>query len=59
MLNSAEHKVQLLIKSKMLKKIFFAFKLSYDVFILPINFKMPTSVGILTIIEDKFRAQLS
>ena len=41
-------KFHLLIKSKMLKRIFLAFKLSYDVFILLINVKMPTIVGILT-----------
>ena len=43
-------KFQLLIKSTMLKKKknFLAFKLSGIVFIMPINVKMPTIVGILT-----------
>ena len=42
-------KFQLIIKTKTLKKIIFlAFKLSYDVFILRINVKMPTIVGIIT-----------
>ena len=41
-------KFQLLIKTKMLIKIFLAFKLSDGVFILLINVKMPTIVGILT-----------
>ena len=52
---------QLLTKTKMLKyKSFFAFKLS-DVFIMLINVKMPTIVGILTFMSrhDKFRGQLS
>ena len=41
-------KVQLLVKTKTLKiKICIAFKLSDIVFIMPINVKMPTSVGIL------------
>ena len=42
-------KFQLLIKSKMLKNdTFLAFKLSDVVFIMFINVKMPTVVGILT-----------
>ena len=42
-------KFQLLIKTKMLKNTdFLAFILSEDVFILFINVKMPTIVGILT-----------
>ena len=41
-------------------KKFLALSISDDVFIMLINVKMPTIVGILTIIEqDKFRAQLS
>ena len=41
-------KIQLLIKTKMLKNIdLFAFKLSDSVFIMLINFKMPTIVGYL------------
>ena len=41
-------KFQFLIRTKMLIKIFLAFKLSDSVFILLINVKMPTIVGILT-----------
>ena len=42
-------KFQLLIKTNLLKnKLFFAFKLSDVVFIMLINVKMPTIVGILT-----------
>ena len=49
MLNSAEHEFQLLIKTKMLKKRFFLLSKSQDVvFIMLINVKMPTIVGILT-----------
>ena len=49
MLNSTEHKFQLLIelKYRQMKK-FLAFSLSDDVFIMLINVKMPTIVGILT-----------
>ena len=46
-------KFQLCIKTKMMKnKVFFLsyFKLSDDVFVLLINFKMPTIVGILKFI---------
>ena len=54
-------KFQLLIKSKMLKiKIFLALKLSDAVFIMLINVKMPTIVGIFNIYEqDKFLDLLS
>ena len=50
MLNSSEHKVQLLITCKAMKKreIFLALKLSDVVFILLINVKMSIIVGILT-----------
>ena len=41
-------KFQLLIPTKMLLKIFLAFNLTNVVFILLINVKMPTIVGILT-----------
>ena len=41
-------KFHLLIKTKILKKIFLAFKLSDIVLLLLINVKMPTLVGILT-----------
>ena len=42
-------KFQLLIKAKMLKiMIFLAYKLLVSVFILLINVKMPTTIGILT-----------
>ena len=45
-------KFQLLIKTKMLKvKYFLAFKLSDTAFILLIDVKMPTIVGILTFIS--------
>ena len=48
-LNSNEHEIQMLIKSKILKKkIFLAFRLSDVVFIMLLNVKMPTIVGILT-----------
>ena len=51
-------KFQLLIKTKMLKTYdFLAFKLSYAVFIMLINAKMPTIVDIYE--QDKFHAQLS
>ena len=55
-------KFQLLIKNKMLKntQIVLAIKLSDVVFILLINVKMPTIVGILTYMSmDKVCAQLS
>ena len=52
MLNSTEHKISTAHKTKTLKKIgIFAFKLSYDVFIMLINVKMPIIVGILTFIS--------
>ena len=52
-------KLQLLIKSKMLKKIFLAFKLSDVVFIMLINVNMAKFVGILSLNEhDKFHALL-
>ena len=44
-------KFQLLIKTKMLEnKDFFAFKLSDVLFIMQINVKMPTIVGIIKIV---------
>ena len=55
-------KFQLLIKTKILtnKEVFLALSLSGVVFIVLINVKMPTIVGILTFISRlKFRAQLS
>ena len=50
MLNSTEHEISTAHKSKMLKKVdfFIAFNLSDMLFILLINVKMPTIVGILT-----------
>ena len=50
MLNSTEHEISTAHKTKMLKKIkiVLAYKLSDVVFIMLINFKMPTVVGILT-----------
>ena len=49
MLNSTEYGIQLLIKTKMLKnKDSFVFKLSDVLFIMQINVKMPTIVGVLT-----------
>ena len=44
MLNSTEHKFQLLIKTKMLKKYFLALKLSDVVFMMLLNVKMPKMV---------------
>ena len=45
-------KFQLLIKTKMFKnKLFLAFKLTDVVFIMSINVKIPTIVGILTFIS--------
>ena len=54
-------KFQLFIKLKyQQKKKFLTLSLSDVVFIMLINIKMPTTVGILTFYEqDKFRAQLS
>ena len=53
-------KFELLIKSKIVKNNDPALKLPYDVFILLINVKMPTKVGILTFNEhDKCHSQLS
>ena len=51
---STEREISMLIKGKMVKKIFPALKLSDVVFILLINVKMPTIVGI----QVKFQAQL-
>ena len=49
MLNSTEHKFQLLINTKILiNKEVSCFKFSDVVFIMSINVKMPTIVGILT-----------
>ena len=50
----------MLIKTKMLreKKTFLAFKLLYVVFIMLINVKMPTIVGILTFMS-MFNSMLS
>ena len=50
-------KFQLLIKTKMLT--FLAFKLSDIVFIMLINVKMPTNIGILLFEHDTFHTQLS
>ena len=48
-LNSNEHEIQMLMKSKILKKkIFLAFRRSDVVFIMLLNVEMPTIVGILT-----------
>ena len=54
-------KFQLLIKAKMLKnKDFLAFRLSAVVFIVLINVKIPTIVGIITFMSmKKIYAQLS
>ena len=55
-------KFQLLIKSKMVKiYMFIALRLSNVVFILLINVKMPTTVGILTLMSriNSMHAQLS
>ena len=46
MLNSTEHEISTAHKNKMLK-MFTTFKLSEAVFIMLINVKMPTTVGIL------------
>ena len=49
MVNSSEHEISTPHKNNMLKtKTFHAFKLSDVVFIMLINVKMPTIVGILT-----------
>ena len=48
MLNSTEHEISMLIKTKIPIKKFLALSLSDVVFILLINVKMPTIVGILT-----------
>ena len=53
-------KFQLLIKTKMLKNKLFLLSNSHVVFIMLINVKMPTVVGILTLISMIiFHAQLS
>ena len=53
-------KFQLLVKTKIPTKKFLAFSLSDVVFIMLINVKMPTIVGLFNIYkQDKFRAQLS
>ena len=55
MLNSREHEISLLIKSEELKNIIcFAFKVLDAVFILLINVKMTTIVGILTFMSRIF-----
>ena len=60
MLNSTEHKIPIAHKTKILKKVFLAFKPSDVVFIILINVSMPTIVVILTSISMiHFRAQLS
>ena len=49
MLNSTEHEIITAHKTKLLKMMtFLAFKLSNGVFVMLINVKMPTIVGILT-----------
>ena len=59
-LNSPEHKFQLLIKTKILTKKFLALNLSDFEFIMLINVKMPTIVGILRFMSRmKICAQLS
>ena len=60
MLNATEHDISIAHIKKVKKrkiKNFLAFKL-YDVFYLLINVKMLTIVGILTIYEQDFHAQL-
>ena len=52
MLNTNEHEISIAHKTKMLKnEDFLAFKLSDIVFIMQINVKMPTIVGILTLMS--------
>ena len=64
MLNSTEHEISNAnkkLKYRQMKKCL-ALSLSDVVFIMLINVKMPTIVGIITIVGifvDKFRAQLS
>ena len=49
MLNSTQHEISTAHKTKILtKKMFLALSLSDNVFIMLINVKMPTIVGILT-----------
>ena len=49
--NSIEHDIQQLLKTKMLKHRLLAFKLSDAVYIMLINVKMSTFVGILTLMS--------
>ena len=61
MLNSTEHEISTVQKNlNTEKRKFLALSLSDAVFIMLINVKMPTIVGIFNIYEkDKFRAQLN
>ena len=56
MLISTKHEISTAYKTKMLIRNFLVLKLSYVVFILTINVKMPTIVGIDE--QGKFHAQL-
>ena len=51
MLNPTEHEISITYKIKTLKNIDFSFKLSDVVFIMLIDVKMPTIVGILTFLS--------
>ena len=54
MLNSTEHEISTAHKTKIpTMKKFLALSLSYVVFIMLINVKMPTIVGILTFMSSK------
>ena len=61
MLNATEHEISPANKSLNAVKVktFLAFKLSDVVFIMLINVKMPTIVGILTFMSSVFHVQLS
>ena len=48
MLNLTEHEISTAHKNMLKKRTFLAFKLSVDLFIMLINVKMPTIIGILT-----------
>ena len=56
-----EHKISTAHKNKTAEKkmIFFVFKLSYVLFIILINVKMSTIVGIITFMSKLYYAQLS
>ena len=51
MLNLTEHEISTAHKAKMLERLRLAFKRSDGVFIMLINVKVPTIVGILTIMS--------